>query len=110
VATSKPQVYARRIIEHFELDRFFRRVYGSELSGERSHKAELIGHILHSEQLPSADTWMFGDRMHDVRGAKANGVRVAGVLWGYGSHEELAESGADALFASMPELVRAFTA
>jgi phosphoglycolate phosphatase len=109
VVTSKPEVFANRVIDHFELRRYFKHVYGSELNGERSHKGELISHVLASEGLTSAEAWMLGDRMHDVRGAKQNGVRVAGVLWGYGSRAELSEAGADAIFESMPELVQAFT-
>jgi len=108
VVTSKPEVYANTIIDHFELRRYFGRVYGSELSGERSNKGELIGHVLGSEGISPAHVWMIGDRLHDVRGAKQNGLRAAGVLWGYGTREELDAEGADALFQSMPELVRAF--
>ncbi len=108
VVTSKPEVFAKRIIDHFELAPYFKRVYGSELSGERSHKGELIAHVLASEGLQGADAWMFGDRMHDIRGAKQNSVHAAGVLWGYGSKEELSDAGAHALFATMPALVRAF--
>ena len=106
VATSKPEVFAKRIIEHFELAPYFEHVYGSELSGERSNKGDLIAHVLRSEGLTN-DAWMIGDRLHDIRGAKLNGLRSAGILWGYGSREELAQAGADALFASMAELARA---
>jgi phosphoglycolate phosphatase len=106
VATSKPQVFARQIIEHFELGPYFKRVYGSELDGQRSNKGDLIAHVLRQEELTS-DTWMIGDRLHDIRGAKLNGLRSAGVLWGYGSRDELAEAGADAIFPNMPELVDA---
>lgn len=109
VATSKPQVFANQIIDHFELRRYFAHVYGSELDGQRSNKGDLIAHILNNEALTS-DTWMIGDRLHDIRGAKLNALRSAGVLWGYGSRQELAEAGADALFSSMPDLVRAFIA
>ena len=108
VVTSKPEVFANRIIDHFELRGYFRHVYGSELDGERSDKGDLIRHVLRHEGL-STDPWMIGDRLHDVRGAKLHGLRSAGVLWGYGSREELAEAGADALFGTMPELVHAFT-
>ncbi len=52
---------------------------------------------------------MIDDRLHDIVGAKQNGIRAAGVLWGYGSQEELSDAGADTLFETMPELVRAFT-
>jgi phosphoglycolate phosphatase len=108
VVTSKPEIFATRIIDHFELAPYFKRVYGSELSGARSHKGELIAYVLASEGLQGADAWMFGDRMHDIRGAKQNSVNAAGVLWGYGSKEELTEAGAQAVYASMPELVDAF--
>ncbi|HEX3854139.1 MAG TPA: HAD hydrolase-like protein [Polyangiaceae bacterium] len=110
VVTSKPEVYANQIIDHFELREFFGHVYGSELSGERANKGELIAHVLSSEGLSSADAWMFGDRLHDIRGAKLNGLRAGGVLWGYGSRDELTLAGADAVFADMPGLVRAFAA
>lgn len=109
VVTSKPQVYANTLIDHFELRQYFSRVFGSELSGERSNKVELIAHVLRSEGISPPNAWMLGDRLHDVLGAKRNGVRVAGVLWGYGSREELSDAGADRLFQSMPELVQAFT-
>ena len=108
VVTSKPEVYANTIIDHFELRRHFGRVYGSELSGERSNKGELIGHVLGREGISHARAWMIGDRLHDILGAKQNGLRSAGVLWGYGSREELSAAGADALFETMPELVGAF--
>ena len=107
VCTSKPEIFANQIIDHFELRRYFKHVFGSELNGERSNKGDLIAHVLNREGLTN-DAWMIGDRLHDIRGAKVNAVRCAGVLWGYGSREELTEAGADALFSSMPELVRAF--
>lgn len=109
VVTSKPQVYANRIIDHFGLRQYFTQVYGSELTGERSNKGELIAHVLGSEGISPANAWMIGDRLHDVLGAKRNGVRSAGALWGYGSAEELSKAGADLLFQAMPELVLAFT-
>jgi phosphoglycolate phosphatase len=109
VVTSKPRVFAETIIDHFDLRQYFSQVYGSELNGERSNKGELIAHVLQSERILPANVWMIGDRLHDVVGAKENGVRVAGVLWGYGSREELSEAGADRLFQTMPELVHAFS-
>jgi phosphoglycolate phosphatase len=106
VATSKPQVFARTIIDHFGLARYFKTVYGSELDGTRSNKGDLIAHVLSQEGLTN-DAWMIGDRLHDIRGAKLNGLRSAGVLWGYGSRDELSEAGADACFANMRDLVEA---
>jgi phosphoglycolate phosphatase len=97
VATSKLVMYAERILQHFSLRHFFRAVYGSEPDGTRVDKSELIGHVLTAESLPRDATYMVGDRSHDVAGALANGVMPIGVLWGYGSREELTAAGATAL-------------
>ena len=105
VVTSKPEVYARRIVEHFQVDRYFRVVYGPDLDGARSDKGELIGHVLAQESLRPAHAWMIGDRSHDVVAARVNGVASVGVLWGYGSRVELETSGADAVVASVADLI-----
>jgi phosphoglycolate phosphatase len=110
VATSKPRIYAEAIVDHFALRRFFVRVFGSELDGVRGEKSDLIGYLLESERLSAAGCWMIGDRMHDVVGAHRNGVRAAGVLWGYGTRAELEAAGADVTFASMGDLVEALGA
>ncbi|WP_298820283.1 HAD family hydrolase [uncultured Roseibium sp.] len=89
VCTSKPHAYAGKIVEHFELMPYFGKVYGSELDGRRSAKADLISHILDEEGITPTQVVMIGDREHDLIGAKANGVDSIGVLWGYGSHDEL---------------------
>ena len=68
-----------------------------ELDGTRANKAHPIAHVLVVESLARASTVMIGDRAHDVVGARANGVRPIGVLWGYGTKEELANAGAAAL-------------
>jgi phosphoglycolate phosphatase len=97
VVTSKPHVFAKRIVEHFELVGYFRAVYGSELDGTRSNKSDLIAHVLKSESLSPHATAMVGDRAHDIVGAKAHGVFPIGVLWGYGSNDELIAAGATTL-------------
>lgn len=97
VATSKPRVFAERIINHFRLGQHFKGIYGSELDGDRSDKRELIAHIVKAESLSPRSTIMIGDRSHDVLGAKWNGVASIGALWGYGSREELSNAGATAL-------------
>ncbi|WP_153768625.1 HAD hydrolase-like protein [Labrenzia sp. CE80] len=89
VATSKPHAYAGKIVEHFGLMPYFGKVYGSELDGTRSAKAELIEHILSEEGLSASDCAMIGDRKHDLIGANANNVDGFGVMWGYGSRDEL---------------------
>lgn len=108
VATSKPEVYAERIIDHFDLRRFFKNVYGSELDGNRSDKKDLISHIIENEAIGSSETIMIGDRKHDMIGATANAVRGMGVLWGYGTKEELEKSGADTCLEQPRELVEVF--
>lgn len=104
VVTSKPEVYARRILQHFELARFFGNVYGAELSGERSTKAELVAHALRRESLAAEHVCMIGDRRHDIEGARACGVGAIGVAWGHGSVEELRTAGAEVVLASVAEL------
>lgn len=94
VATSKPTVYAERIADHFGLRRYFENIYGSKFDGTRNEKIDLISHILKSESISSSDTCMIGDREHDMIGASTNGIRGIGVLWGYGTQEELESSGA----------------
>ena len=96
VATSKPTIYAVRIVEHFGLIQFFNNIYGSELDGDRNEKPDLICHILKSESITTSTTCMIGDREQDMIGATANEIPGIGVLWGYGSREELASSGASA--------------
>ena len=103
VATSKPRVYAERIVEHFELAPFFDRVFGSELGGERTDKGELLAYAL-AETGAGREAVMIGDRRHDIAGARANGLGAAGVTWGYGSATELAAAGADRLLHAVPEL------
>jgi len=102
VVTSKPTLFARPILEHFSLRHYFDGVYGSHLDGSMTDKAALIAHVLQVEALEPRATIMIGDRKHDVIGAKANAVRPIGVLWGYGSRQELASAGAD-VFCSSPE-------
>ena len=97
VVTSKATIYSEKIIDHFNLSKFFRKVYGSNLDGSFSKKSDLISFVLDAEALESSEAVMVGDRCHDLLGAKANGVRSVGVLWGYGSRQELEAAGADTL-------------
>lgn len=104
VATSKPAEYAVRTIEHFNLQRFFRGVYGSEFTGERADKSELLQHLVAEERLVPGNAIMIGDRRHDVVAARANGMRSIGVTWGFGTVEELRDAGADLLVDAPAEL------
>jgi phosphoglycolate phosphatase len=103
LCTAKPEVFARRIVAHFGFDVHLDGIYGANLDGAFDDKARLMAHLLERERIDPARAVMIGDREHDVRAARANGVRAVGVLWGYGSAEELA--GADACVATPAELV-----
>lgn len=104
VATSKAHLYARVILQHFGLEKFFTHVYGSELNGDRSDKAQLIAHLIENEGLKSEDCVMVGDRKHDVRGALANNMSCIGVTYGYGTAQELKDAGALAVIAQAEDL------
>jgi phosphoglycolate phosphatase len=94
VATSKPHVFAERIIDHFGLRDHFERVFGSELDGTRVDKSHLLEYALKETSVDPAKTLMIGDRSHDMVGAKNNGMKGIGVLYGYGSRDELLQAGA----------------
>ena len=104
VCTSKPHFYAGPITEHFGIRHFFQHVHGSEMTGERVNKGELIQYIIQEEGIDRTTTVMIGDRKHDILGAKQHGIRTLGVLYGYGSKEELTDAGADALVESPAEI------
>jgi phosphoglycolate phosphatase len=108
VATSKVNVYTERILKHFELSGYFDGVYGSELDGRFDNKADLIRHILASESLVAEETLMVGDRKYDITGAKENRCFAAGVIYGYGSAEELTAAGADYLCHSPHDVAELF--
>lgn len=92
VATSKPHFYAEPILRHFDLHGRFKAVFGSELDGTRVDKGELLRHVLKREEIASENAVMIGDRTHDLIGARKNGIPFVGVLYGYGSREELSEA------------------
>lgn len=104
LATSKPRVFAERILDHFELSKYFDAVYGSELDGRLTDKRDLIAHALSTSGLSSTRTTMVGDRYHDAVGAISNGVKIAGVLWGYGSRDELGNAGVELFLETPAEL------
>lgn len=102
VATSKPHVYAERIVEHFGIREHFERIFGSELDGTRVDKTELLAYALTETGTAPADAAMIGDREHDMIGAVNNGLFGVGVLYGYGTQAELQSAGAQRL-ADIPD-------
>lgn len=101
VATSKPETAAVRVLEHFGLAGYFDYIGGATLDDSRVKKGDVIRYVLAScGASEKVQAIMVGDRKQDVQGAKENGLEVIGVLYGYGSREELEKAGADYLAES----------
>ncbi|MBO4903390.1 MAG: HAD family hydrolase [Lachnospiraceae bacterium] len=109
IATSKPYEFTVRILEHFDLMKYFDHIGAATMDGSISRKEDVIQNLL--DKLPVTDKssiLMVGDRHHDIDGAKANGLDSAGVLWGYGPEEELRQAGADYLLTEPADLLKLF--
>lgn len=105
VATSKPEEYSIRIIEHFGLAQYFENVCGSLMDESRSKKDEVITYAIERNHISDkSKILMIGDRKHDILGAKKIGLKSCGVLFGYGSREELEEAGADFISENVSRL------
>jgi phosphoglycolate phosphatase len=100
VATSKAHVFAERIIDHFRLREYFEHVFGAELDGTRANKSDLLAYALKNTGVNPQQALMIGDRSHDIVGAKKNGLAAIGVLYGYGSRQELIDAGASHICAT----------
>ncbi|MCU4311286.1 HAD-IA family hydrolase [Acinetobacter variabilis] len=92
LATAKPTVYAKQILEYFNLAQYFTEIYGSELNGDRTNKGELIQYILEQQGIQADQCIMVGDREHDIFGARHNGIESIAVKYGYGSEIELQQA------------------
>lgn len=105
VASSKPEVFVRQILEHFELDSYFTFMGGADLAETRVRKADVIDYVLKECSITNLeDVIMIGDREHDILGAKEIGIDSVGVLYGYGSRLELEKAGADKLAETIFDL------
>jgi phosphoglycolate phosphatase len=109
VATSKAHVFADRIIDHFGLRDHFERVFGAELDGTRVHKSDLLEYALKKTSTDPSRAVMIGDRSHDMVGARNNGMKGIGVLYGYGSRDELTAAGASHVCATPEEILGCFS-
>jgi phosphoglycolate phosphatase len=110
IVTSKPQRHAAPIVESFPFAKAFSRLYGPDPSSPHSEKASMIAAALADFGAAPEQAVMIGDRHFDIDGAVVNRVRGIGVLWGFGSREELEGAGAHALAATPDELTRLLTA
>lgn len=107
LATSKPEVYAVRIMDKYGLSPYFEQMAGSELNGNRNTKAEVIEEALRRLEVPKeqySSVIMVGDRKHDIEGAKIHGLHTVGVEFGYAKEGELEKAGAEYIVKTIKEL------
>ena len=105
VATSKPEYFARQILDHFALTQYFAYIFGADEDIGRTEKADVIREAMRvCPQLDCNNTVMIGDRKYDVLGAWEWGLDCIGVLYGFGDRAELEAAGARAIVASVAEL------
>ena len=105
LATSKPQIYAKQILKHFELAEYFDDIQGSSMDGSKIHKEDVIQSALSDNQITDMqEVLMIGDRKHDVLGSGKFGISCVGVLYGYGSREELETCGAKWIVDTVEDL------
>ena len=107
VATSKPEEYSIRILEHFDLAKYFEHICGSNMNETRSKKDEVIAYAIETCNInDKSNILMIGDRMHDIIGAQKNNIKSCGVLYGYGNLEELQNAGANYIVKSVNDLLK----
>ncbi len=105
LATSKPTVFASKVLKHFALDHYFETIAGSNLDGTRANKNEVIKYVIdQNSHIRLKETVMVGDRKYDIIGACAHNIDSIAVTYGYGSVTELTEAGPTALVHSVSEL------
>ncbi len=117
IASSKPIVLIHRVLGHFDIDKYFDVVVGCELDGTRSKKSEVIEEVIRQLSELALErglsevkelSIMIGDRCYDVEGAHSFGMPCVGVLYGYGSREEMEEAGADYITETVETLGELF--
>lgn len=104
VATSKPEEFAISIMEHFKLDSYMLDICGATMDGSRNDKADVIAYAVRKHQLSIERCVMIGDRRYDIIGGKKNAMHTIGVLYGYGSLDEVKEAGADRIVNDVQQL------
>ena len=107
VASSKPEVFVRMILEHFQVDSCFDYICGGSMDESRISKEDVIEELLHRMELPEEERkkiLMVGDRRHDVEGAAKFGIPCLGLSMGFAAEGELEKAGAVAVADSMEEV------
>ncbi len=106
LATSKPEQFAKKILEHFDLAKYFDLAAGATMDKSRSKKGDVIAYALRSLGDPEKSCClMIGDREQDITGAKQNGIASLGVLYGYGDRAEHEVAGADHIAETVEEIL-----
>ena len=106
LATSKPEVFAKKILQFHRIDVYFWDICGANLDGTRERKEEVVEFAMSLCRAAPDEVLMIGDRSYDVLGAKAHGIDCVGVLWGFGTGEELEQAGAVAVYHTVKDLAR----
>lgn len=105
VATSKPEEFTHRILEHFDLAKYFAFVGGNTLNEDRPTKSAVIAYIRENyPDISGENAVMVGDRKYDVEGAHAHQLPAVGVLYGYGDRDEMQAAGADFVVQKVTDL------
>ncbi|HEL1613947.1 TPA: HAD family hydrolase [Streptococcus suis] len=104
IATSKPEVFAKQILEYFDISHYFDVIAGASLDSSRINKTDVISYALAQLDYNPQTTIMVGDREHDIQGAQANQLASIGVLYGYGTKQELEEAGATRIAQTVVDL------
>lgn len=107
LASSKPTVYCKKILEHFGIESYFQVIVGSELDGRRTDKAQVVREALRQLEIEEKDKGrvvMIGDRKHDILGGRKNGLSTIGIKLGYATEGELEEAGANKIVEDIFQL------
>ena len=107
IATSKPEEFTLKILEHFDLLKYFDYVAGATMDGSRGEKADVIRYAIEISGIQDrSQAIMIGDRKYDILGAKENGLDSIGVLFGFGDREELSEAGANYIAENVEDILK----
>ncbi|OCB00156.1 HAD family hydrolase [Clostridium beijerinckii] len=106
LATSKPEVYARQILQYFKIDKYFDFAAGADFEETRVNKGDVIKYALQEANITDvSNVIMVGDREHDIIGAKENNIKSVGVLYGFGDVIELTQARAEYIVKDTEELL-----
>ncbi len=106
LATSKPELFAKQILDYFNLTEYFDFVGGATMDSSRNTKGDVINYTLQNLKIKDLSTVvMVGDREHDIIGAKQAGIDSIGVLFGYGDRKELENAGAVYIAKTVKEII-----